>query len=695
MRLPNLSWSSLAVAYVSLIAVPAVAFSRQTAPPASALANFPQSATPPDAPAAPKLAHATTGQLIEGGKVNPYTYEPKSLAGDSNDPAQVDLHKSLEAMGSIAIEWYQHVQTLSNPFFEGRVPGSRGNDLAAEYIEFYMKQEGLTPAFHTTDTAGKESPSWRQPFKLQGGAPKVKSCAVTLATHALERGVGFQVLGSSGSGEVNAPIVFAGYAIEEGKNSYNNFTEKQDFKGKIVMFLRYEPLDADGRSQWSDRRFSPASGLRNKLDAISDRNPAAIIMVNPPECKEGAKEIEQTESSVFGPGYDMPLVQLSSEAADNLLRKADAQGRGLMDFRKLADKPDAKCIELNPDVKTTIEVTVDENGIPAQNVGGVLRGKGTLADEWVIVGAHYDHVGMGYFGADPQNKGKLHPGADDNASGIGAMLCTARAMHDFYNSKEAPADLRSVIFLSFTAEESGLDGSREFVKHPIMPADRICAMINLDMVGRLRGDELAMSGTGTAENFSAIIRPAIERGGLIVHADPGGRGPSDHASFYAAGIPVLFLFTGNHGDYHKPTDRGFTVNPLGAAKIVGLTEELTKTLATVPEKPKFTSTDGKNGSDRGYASVRLGVAPSMTRRDQPGLLLDDVSADTTASAAGLKKGDVILTIAQKPIADAGGLMEVLRELKPGDVVKITFIRDGNEQITDATMKASTPAKSAK
>ena len=633
---------------------------------------------------------AQPGALVEGGSVNPYTYTPKPVAGDASDPAQTDLSKALTAMGPVAIEWYQHVQTLSNPFFEGRVPGSRGNEVAGEYVQFWMKQAGLEPAFRVKDAQGVETPSWFQNFKLDGGAPVVEKANVSIAGRNLVRGEGFEVIGSSGSGAVTGPIVFAGYAIDEGKDGYTSFGEKEDFTDKVVVFLRYEPLDKDGRSRWADRRFSGASAMRGKLDALSDRKPAALVLVNPPDCKDGSKGLERTESSVFGPGYDFPIIQLTEQEADALLRKADPQGRGLMDWRLLADEGKVTCEALKADMPLRIEVAVSEEGIPARNIGGVLRGRGKLADEWVIVGGHYDHVGMGYFGADPQNRGKLHPGADDNASGTAAMLCTARALHDHYTSKDAPADLRSVIFLAFTAEEMGLDGSREFVKNPIMPADRIAAMINLDMVGRLRGDELAMSGTGTAEKFNDLIRPAIERSGLTVKADPGGRGPSDHASFYAAGIPVLFLFTGNHDDYHKPTDKGFTVNPLGASKIVRLTEELAKTLATVPEKPKFTSTDGKGGSDRGYAKVRLGVQPNMSKREQPGLEIDDVSAGTSAADAGLRKGDVILTWNDKPLDDTPTLMERLREQEPGDVVKMKILRDGKEIMVDVTMKASKP-----
>ena len=628
------------------------------------------------------------GKLVEGEKVNPYTYEPKSVAGDASDPAQADLSKSLDAMGPVAIEWYQHVQTLSNPFFEGRAPGTRGNELAGEYVQHWMKQAGLEPAFKEKAADGKESPSWYQPFELQGGSPVVDRAVCTAAGKPLVRGTDFQVIGSSGSGAVSGPVAFAGYAIEKGRDDYSSFGEKDDLSGKVVVFLRYEPLDKDGHSRWSDRRFSGAASMRNKLDALADRKPAALVMVNPPECKDGATGLEATESSVFGPAYDFPIVQLSQDAADAMLRKADAKGRGLMDFRKLADDGAVKVEALKADVQAQVEIAIAERGIPARNIGGVLRGKGKLADEWVVVGAHYDHVGMGYFGADPQNRGKLHPGADDNASGTSAMLCTARGLRDFYGAKDAPADLRSVIFLAFTAEEMGLDGSREFVKHPTMSADRIAAMINLDMVGRLRGDELAMSGTGTAEKFGEIVRPAIERSGLTVKADPGGRGPSDHASFYSAGIPVLFLFTGNHGDYHKPTDRGFTVNPLGAAKIVRLTEELAKALATVPEKPKFTSTDGKGGADRGYAKVRLGIQPKMGGGDGPGLGVDGVSQGTSAADAGLKAGDVIVMWNDKRMDSAADLMERLREHEPNDVVKLKVKRDGQEIMIEVKLKPS-------
>ena len=625
------------------------------------------------------------GELVEGKSVNPYTYSPDEIPADPNNPAETDLRAALTAMGPVAIEWYQHVQTLSNPFFEGRVPGSRGNDLAAEYVEYFMKQAGLEPAFAGIGDA--KIKSYRQPFELEGGAPKVETAVVSMNGNSLKREEQFEVLGSSGSGDVSASLVFAGYAIEAGQDGYASFDSKDNFEGKIVVFLRYEPLDESGRSLWSDRRFSGYADMRSKLDALSQRKPAALIMVNPPECKSGAKGLENTESSVFGSSYDFPIVQITQEQADALLKSADQSGRSLMDLRRLADDGKIKTLTLKPDVKVSINVAISEKGLAAQNVGGIIPGKGALASEWVILGAHYDHVGMGYFGAQPNNRGKLHPGADDNASGTSAMLCLTKKLKDYMGSKEAPESCRSILLMAFTAEEMGLDGSREYVKHPTIPADKIAAMVNMDMVGRLSGDRLAMSGTGTAEGFTDLIRPAVVASGLTVDADSGGRGPSDHASFYGVGIPVLFLFTRTHDEYHTPKDQGFTVNPYGASKVIALAEGLMKILVTTPTKPVFKSTDSTGGAGRGYAKVRLGISPSQGKRKDPGLLIDGITAKTSAEDAGLKKGDVILKWDDQPLNDMGELAVHLREKNPGDVVTLHIKRDGVEQDVKVTLKA--------
>ncbi len=667
------------------------------APAPAAAAKAAPAAKPAPAPQeAPKPAAA--GQVIEGS-VDVYNWAPddKSAAVDANN---INLRKVFEDMGPVATQWYQHVLTLSNPFFEGRAPGLRGNDLAADYVEFWLKQAGLEAAFPNPNVDGVtpndgEWQSYRQKFSLTGGAPKVEKSSVKFGETTLKEGATYSVLAMSGNAKTEPlPVVFAGYAIEDGKDGYNSFPEKEDLAGKAVIFFRYEPLDEKGKSKWADRRFSEHSGMLPKIEALQKRHAAAIIMVAPPGTVDGRQRLEETSGSRWGRAIDVPVIQLSADAAEKLLQAGDKDKKSLMDWRKLADDLKVKTVALGDGARVQIETQLSTGGTPTQNVAGVLRGKGTLKDQWVIVGAHFDHVGMGYFGSMPGNQGKVHPGADDNASGTSAMLVLAQQVADYYAAKDSPENMRSVLFMGFTAEESGLRGSKYWTEHPSLPTDKIAAMVNMDMVGRLRSDDLAVGGVGSAKGFMDVLKPVFERSGLTVRADPTGRGPSDHASFYAAGVPVLFIYTGNHSEYHTPADKGYTVNPAGAAKIVALAKDIVATIAARPEKLEFQSTDGMKSPDRGYASVRLGVMPAMGGDDAAdskapkGVRVEAVSADTSAADAGIKKGDVLVKWDGEALDGPAAMMAKLREHKPGDVVKVVVWRDGKEIPLDVTLKAS-------
>ena len=252
-----------------------------------------------------------------------------------------------------------------------------------------------------------------------------------------------------------------------------------------------------------------------------------------------------------------------------------------------------------------------------------------------------------------------------------------------------------MLFLGFTAEESGLRGSRWYVEHPTIPGDKVSMMINMDMVGRLRSDDLSVGGMKSAKDLVEVLRPAFDRSGLTIRADPSGRGPSDHASFYGVGIPVAFIYTGNHDEYHTPKDKGYTVNPEGAAKIVALAADMVQVVATRREKLEFTAGDAAT-PDRGYASVRLGVMPAMGGdEDRPagapkGVLVDGVSAGTSAADAGIAKGDVIVAWNGEALEGAGPMMAKLRGHKAGDVVKVKVWREGKELELDVTLKAAKP-----
>lgn len=633
-------------------------------------------------------APAAKGQIIPG-TVAIYDYDPASAQGDGH------LREYLEGLGVDAAQWYQHVMTLSNPFFEGRAPGSHGHDVASEYVEWYMREAGLQPAFAEGDAA--EWTSYRQPFELPGAGPKVVSSAVAVSSpageKALESGKDFVVLGNSGSGSVTAPLTFVGYGIEEGQDGYTSFSpsSEQDLKGRIAVVYRYEPLNDEGRSQWSGARFSKYASAAAKFEALAKRGAAGVIMVTPPDCPRARKGLETTATSRFGDRLSIPTIHLDQPAAETLLQSADPQGRTLLQLRKGADDGSLKTVALRNDVQVSINAETTKGVIETANIGGVLPGTGSLAEEWVVVGGHYDHVGYGFFGADPRNRGKLHPGADDNASGTSAMLVLAKRISEEYAASDAPTDKRSILFMAFSAEESGLEGSDWWTKHPSLPTDRVNAMINLDMVGRLRSGDLAVGGTGTAEGFMDQLTPIFEGSGLTVRADPGGRGPSDHASFFNVGIPVLFLFTGVHDDYHKPSDFGWTVDPRGAIRVINLADQLIDLVALTPQRLAFTKPARGAGQDRGLAKVRLGVSPSYTASGK-GLLVDGVSDGTSAADAGIKEGDIILSWNGTELNGAGDLAENLRGHEPGDVVTLQVERDGKTIEVKVTLKASQAAK---
>ncbi len=622
------------------------------------------------------------GTIIEG-TVNIYDYDPKDTGTDA------DVAGTLATIGPVGQQWYQHVMTLSNPYFEGRAPGSDGIVHAANYVEFWMKQAGLTAGFPATD-GESEFTTYRQTFELPGAGPKVIDSTVLVGERALERGKDYVVLGSSGNGRITAPLAFAGYAIESGKDGYTSFSESgEELQGRIAVFFRYEPIDQEGGSRWSERRWSEFSAAAPKLQALAKRGAVGVIMVTPPDARDARRGMESTATSRFGERLAIPAVQISTERMDELMQQADADGRGLAEWRQKADEGSVKSAGLKDDVVLTLATEVTDGTIGTDNIGGVLRGAGALADEWVIVGSHYDHVGFGAYGADPRNRGKLHPGADDNASGTSAMLCMTKLLSDWYASEGAPKDRRSILFMAFSAEEIGLDGSKYWTEHPTLKQESINAMINLDMVGRLRNDELVVGGIGSAKSFKDWLRPIFEASGLTIHADPSGRGPSDHASFYSAGIPVLFMFTGVHGDYHKPTDFGWTVNPGGAAKVIALTESIAKAMST-DAKLEFEGKSAGSGQDRGYAKVRLGVSPGYGESSDAGVLVEAVSDGTCAAEAGIKKGDVLLAWDGDALEGAGDMMDHLRKHAPGDKVKLKVKRDGGEIEIEVTLKASKP-----
>lgn len=384
-------------------------------------------------------------------------------------------------------------------------------------------------------------------------------------------------------------MTFVGYGIGEGEDGYTSFDEDSDLTGRIALLLRYEPLDDEGRSRWNPERFSRHSSMSRKIRAVAERNPAAIIVANPPGAVFAGDELESTNrSSRYARDLQIPLVQVTTEIASEIVSMGDG-GATLEGLRSLADEGLLTTRDLNEQTKVTISATVERTGEEgggrmAYNVGGVLRGKGDLADEWIVIGGHYDHVGYGRFGG---SEGVVHPGADDNASGTAGVMVLIKRFTDYYASADADEDLRSVLFMTFSAEEMGLVGSRYYVENMTLPKESVSGMLNMDMIGRVRSDTVGVYGAGSATVFPERLEPFFLDSGLTVAVNTGTSGRSDEANFLRAGIPGIHFFTGLHDVYHRPGDEGWTVNPHGATMVLDLVESIGLWMAKRPEMLEF------------------------------------------------------------------------------------------------------------
>ncbi|MBN8645827.1 MAG: M28 family peptidase, partial [Planctomycetes bacterium] len=601
-------------------------------------------------------------------------------------------------LGPDAQLYYQHLAFLADPRLQGRSADVPGNAEAAAYIEQRFRSLNLQPAFKNDDA----SPSFQQPFKVRGEV-EVKRQELTfshregLATQevptpvALTAGKDFNVLGCSATGEVSAPLAFAGYAISDGPDGYTSFTGKEDLNGRIAMILRFEPMTAEGKSKWTSvGRWSQRADLTAKIRNAAAQGAVAVILVSPPGADDPRVEkLETARTTRFG-GMKVPVIMTTIEAANQVLAKADPEGRTLLRLRQAADEKGG--VVLFPENTTvSIAANVETKQLPTTNIAAVLPGRGPLAEEYIVVGAHYDHLGFGYVGgAQAANLGQIHPGADDNASGAAGLLLAAERITEARTRSDIP-NARSILFMAFGAEEMGLLGSDHYIKNPTVPASKIAAMVNMDMIGRLTDNKLQVDGVGTAENFETFLKPVFDRHTFNYTLGQSGRGPSDHATFYGADIPVLHFFSGLHPDYHTPTDTIDKVNVDGAVRIASLVTDTATLMAESPDRLKFKSTGAARqpGAMR-RSGVRLGIAPGDYSGSTPGVLVGEVFEGTSAANAGIKKGDRLIRWGGEELPDVEAMMSQLSKHKPGDKVDLVIVREGKEMTVTITLIGREP-----
>jgi hypothetical protein len=577
---------------------------------------------------------------------------------------------------------------IASPEMEGRVPGSQGIEKAADYIQAHLEELGLTPAFiKDTDHGGS---SEDMPTHFRQSMQMGKHTAATGVTLALGDAsfTDFDELSPiaySGSDEVTAPVVFAGYAIVSGPNSYLGFETSESVEDKIAIVLNYEPMNEDGSSQWKDEGWTHNSRLTYKVTALDRRGAAGVIIVNPPSAMDDRVDVlESVESTAppsnrmgerGGPEYDIPVVHATPEVVGSILTYLGSD----MDLNALIERANAGgAVMPLGEKEITLGVAMERTPRMTDNIGAILRGKGALADELVVIGAHYDHVGFGQFGTRRQtDRGKLHPGADDNGTGTTANLITAQLLTQRYETLTDQDNARSILFLWFTAEESGLNGSKSYGANPLKSHDEHFVMLNMDMIGTLSDGLLEIGGFEYGEGFKELATPSLDASGIPYSTDVSvGSGRSDHASFNNAGVPALFFFTGLHDRYHAPEDTPEHLDDEGAVRVASLVSNIAFDAAT------FTGDiihpdDKKSASDDEGPKVRVGIIPSNAR--DGGMRVERVFEDTSASQAGLRPGDRITGWNGTKIDSVETWMPILAQHVPGDVVKLEVER-GDETI---------------
>ena len=565
----------------------------------------------------------------------------------ANSEKTVDDKKNITAD-----EIRDHIKFLSSDKLKGRRPGTRGSKQAIRYIEKEWKSSGVLPA---GERGFKQSFIFTSGVALSGyNRLKIDELRKTFRVKQ-----DFMPLGFSAVGLVKADVVFAGYGFStEDSVSWNDYSNI-DANGKWVLIFRGSP---DGSSPHST--FSDYAPLRKKYMAARDNSAAGVLFVNP----FNDDELEEFVALRFGPSTTrgpIPAIHISQEVAQQLL----PQNTSLKNLQDALDtNRTSVSFDLNISVSATIGLRIKKSR--GTNVLGVVRGDGST-DEIIIIGAHMDHLGLGGEGSGSlrPDEEAIHNGADDNASGTAGLLEMAEKIA--VNSEQLKRD---VLFIAFDAEEKGLLGSKYFVDNPNINLENVSAMINMDMVGRLKDSSLTVGGTGTSPMFEPLLDSLQNIHNLNISYSKEGFGPSDHSSFYIKDIPVLFFFTGTHEDYHKPSDDWEKINATGEKIILDLIYDVTKHLGFLDKKPVFTIAGPKERSQnqRGF-KVTFGIVPSYSSGG-PGLTIDGVRPEGPAEIAGIQPGDIIIEIDGKDVQDIYDYMHRLGDLKKGQRVAVKIKR---------------------
>ena len=567
-----------------------------------------------------------------------------------------------------AEEIQQHVNYFAADDLKGRDSGTEEIFEAANYISGEFNNYGLKPLFNGT---------YLQEF------PFINSIELT-ENNKLDFKVGsekitpvlstdFTTLSFSGNSTVESNLVFAGFGIFAPDLEYDDY-KGIDVTGKIVVVMRNTPEPDTPHSE-----FDAYSPLRKKVSVARDKGAIGIIFVNPYDEHKMEDDLIEFEYDRGGAITDFPVVNVKRNLIERLFTLEKINFREYYD--KIIETKKTASFEFK-NSSASITTDVEEVETISWNVGGYLEGNDPdLKNEYIIIGAHFDHLGMGgggslYRGDEPQ----IHNGADDNASGTTGVLELAEKF-----SFERKNLKRSVVFLAVSGEELGLLGSNFFVNNMPFPVEDAITMINMDMIGRLKDSSLIVYGTGTSSNWKDILN-GHNRYGFNLTFNDEGYGPSDHSSFYGKKIPVLFFFTGTHEDYHKPSDDSEKINAEGEEVILNYIYNVAMDIDQNPERPDYLLVERKESGKMFVRKVYVGTIPDFAG-NVDGYKISGVSEGSPAQIAGLEGGDIIIEFGGRKISNIYDFTYALGDFIPGDIVDVV-VKRGEEEITFTVELAS-------
>lgn len=555
------------------------------------------------------------------------------------------------------------VYYLASDSLKGRKPGTKGADLAASYIREHFKNYGLK-------LLGEDG---YQYFDIVTDVAAGPQNSLEFDNFHGMLNQEYTPLAYSSSKTVIAPVVFTGYGFDIDQDSlkWNDYADN-DVKGKWVMLFRGDP-----EMDKQDSKFIPFTEIRGKILVAKDHGAAGVLVVSPAGVDKDDKLIGlHSENNDVTSG--IPVINITREVGNKILASTGYKLDSLENILNRTHHP--KLLKISMMVSATTDLVLKK--ARTANVIGMIEGKDpALKDEYIVVGAHYDHLGFGGQGSGSRmpDTVAVHYGADDNASGTAMVIEMAGKL------KSIQKDLkRSIILVAFTGEEMGLLGSRYFADHSPVDMKKIKAMFNFDMIGRFdksKGD-ISVGGTGTSAEADSIVK-IYEKGlPFTVTHSPDGYGPSDHASFYTSNIPVFYFTTGAHTDYHTPFDQASKLD-YATEKVIGdFAFNLIRDVDRMSHPLTFKESGKKVSEGRGgrRLKVTLGIMPDFAGTEKKGLRVDGVTKEGPADKGGMLKGDIIISINGMPVGNIYEYMTRLGKLKSGQTISVEVLRKEKHEV---------------